>query len=96
MKIDDNLLNRLAKLSKLNLEGTEKEAIKQDLQNILNFIEQINQVNTDGVEPLIHITNNKNAFRKDESKQLITKKEALSNAPKKTDDFFLVPKVIKK
>jgi len=96
MKIDDNLLNRLAKLSKLNFEGTEKEAIKQDLQNILNFIEQINQVNTDGVEPLIHITNNKNAFRKDESKQLITKKEALSNAPKKTDDFFLVPKVIKK
>jgi len=96
MKIDDNLLNRLAKLSKLNFEGTEKEAIKQDLQNILNFIEQINEVNTDGVEPLIHITNNKNAFRKDESKQLITKKEALSNAPKKTDDFFLVPKVIKK
>jgi len=96
MKIDDNLLNRLAKLSKLNFEGTEKEAIKQDLQNILNFIEQINQVNTDGVEPLIHITNNKNAFRKDESKQLITKKEALSNAPKKTHDFFLVPKVIKK
>jgi len=96
MKIDDDLFNRLAKLSKLSFEGTEKEAIKKDLQHILNFIDQINEVDTKGVEPLIHITNRKNAFREDEAKQLITKEEALSNAPNKTQDFFLVPKVIKK
>lgn len=95
MKIDDALFNRLAKLSHLSFKEEEKKAVKKDLQNMLNFIDQINEVDTEGVEPLIHITNRKNAFREDEAKQLINKEEALSNAPKKTDDFFLVPKVIK-
>jgi len=96
MKIDDTLFDRLAKLSKLSFKNGEKEAIKQDLQNMLNFIEQINEVDTEGVEPLIYITKRKNAFRADEPKQLTTKEEVLLNAPKKTEDFFLVPKVIKK
>jgi len=96
MIIDDALFNRLAKLSKLQFNDEERTAIKTDLQKMLNFIDQINEIDTEGVEPLIHINNNVNSFREDVAKNLLTKEEALLNAPAKTKDFFKVPKVIKK
>jgi len=96
MKIDDALFDKLAKLSKLEFNEEEKGEIMEDLQNMLNFIEQVKEVDTKGVEPLIHINETSNNFREDIGKHLITKKEALLNAPEKNEDFFLVPKVIKK
>jgi len=88
--------NILTNLAKLHFDKTEKEALKEDLQNMLNFINQVNVVDTEGVEPLIHINTRYNNFREDVAKHLNTKAEILSNAPAKNDDFFLVPKVIKK
>lgn len=96
MIIDDELFDRLAKLSKLQFSDEERASIKGDLQKMLNFIDQINEIDTDGVEPLIHINSNINSFREDKPKTLITKEDALKNAPAKNDDFFKVPKVIKK
>lgn len=94
MKITDEKIEALAHLSRLSFEGTEKESIKKDLENILDMCEKMKSVDTDGVEPLIYITNAQNVLRKDEVSQEITREEALKNAPKKDSDFFRVPKVI--
>jgi len=96
MIIDDALFDRLANLSKLQFSDEERSAIKCDLQKMLDFIDQINEIDTEGVEPLIHINKNINSFREDVAKSLITKQEALKNAPKANEDFFIVPKVIDK
>ena len=68
--------------------------MRQDLENILEMCEKLNEVNTDGVEPLIYMTDRVNNLREDKVEQEITHEEALKNAPKKDSDFFRVPKVI--
>lgn len=96
MQIDNALVDRLAELSKLEFDATEKERIKGDLQGILNLIEKLNEVNTEGVQPMLYMNEEVNVLRADEVKGEVTKTEALQNAPQKDSDYFKVPKVIKK
>ena len=94
MKITPEKVDQLAALARLKFEGEEKEQIRQDLEKILVMCEKLNEVNTDGVEPLIYMTDTKNYLREDKVEQQMTHEEALKNAPKKDSDFFRVPKVI--
>lgn len=96
MRIDNELVDRLAELSKLEFNETEKEKLKSDLQGILNLVEKLEEVNVEGVEPLIYMSDERNVLRKDVIKDTVTKEEALQNAPQKDSDYFKVPKVIKK
>jgi len=94
MKITEQKVEDLAKLSRLMFDENEKKSIQQDLEKILSMCEKLQEVNTDGVEPLIYMTNSHTVLRTDEVVQEITKEEALKNAPKTDGDFFRVPKVI--
>jgi len=94
MKIDDELIERLATLSKLRFEGDEKDAIRQDLERMLDLVESLQKVDTEGVEPLIHMTDGANKLRRDELGQPTPQEEALKNAPSKDSYYFKVPKVI--
>ena len=80
MKINNELIDKIASLSKLEFEGEEKAAIKSDLTRMLDFIEKLQSVPTEGVEPLIYMTDEKGKTRLDESKVTISKEEALKNA----------------
>ena len=73
MKIDNELVDRLAELSKLEFDEQAKEGLKKDLQKILNLVEKLEEINVDGVEPLIYMTDEKNLLRKDVVKDTVTK-----------------------
>lgn len=94
MKITDEKIDQLAHLSRLEFDADSKVKIKKDLEDILDFCEQLNTVDTEGVEPLIYMTETHNNVREDEVKQMYSKEQMLSNAPKKDSDYFRVPKVI--
>ncbi len=96
MKITEEIVQHIAHLSRLEFEGEEKEQIRQDMDQIISFMEKLREVETDGVESLIHMTNEVNKLREDVAKQTITKEEALINAPKKDSDYFRIPKVLSK
>lgn len=96
MKIDDNIVDKVAGLAKLEFKGEEKEAIKKDMERILTFMDLLNEVDTEGVEPLKYVTEGMMNLRKDEAHVEISKAEALENAPSKDSDYFKVPKVLKK
>jgi len=96
MKIDDNIVDKVAGLAKLEFVGEEKEAIKKDMERILTFMDLLNEVDTEGVEPLKYVTEGTQNLRADQSSISITKAEALENAPSKDSDYFKVPKVLKK
>jgi len=96
MEITNELINKLARLSKLEFDETAKAAIQKDLQQMIGFIEKINELDTEEVEPLIHMSEDTNVFREDIAKTLITQKEGLKNAPAKNEEYILVPKVINK
>ncbi|MCS7077587.1 MAG: Asp-tRNA(Asn)/Glu-tRNA(Gln) amidotransferase subunit GatC [Bacteroidia bacterium] len=94
MYIDENLIQKLASLAKLEFEGQDLTQIQQDLTQILSFVDKLNQIDTTNVEPLIHIVDEVNHLREDIVKQEITHQEALLNAPKKDSDYIRVPKVL--
>ena len=96
MIIDDKLLKKIAKLSKLEFGEDEAEKIKNDLNRMLEFIEKLNELDTEGVEPLKYINEGyEPVLRPDVAEEIITQEEALKNAPDKDSDYFKVPKVIK-
>ncbi len=96
MEVNDELVNNIAKLARLEFKDDEKEEIKLDMQKMISFIEKLNELDTTGVEPLLHMSENVNVLREDEVKGSITREEAFLNAPNHDEQFFKVPKVIKK
>lgn len=96
MQINDKLVTKLANLAKLEFDPAETEAIKADLAQIIGFFEQINAIDTEGVEPLVYLNDATNTLRPDVSVQLLSREQALQNAPLRDDTYILVPKVIKK
>ena len=94
MEINDALIDRLGYLSKLEFKGDKREAIKKDLGKIIDFVAQLEKVDTEGVEPLIHMTAGVNVLRQDVAEQNYTQKDALKNAPVGDSDYFKVPKVL--
>jgi aspartyl-tRNA(Asn)/glutamyl-tRNA(Gln) amidotransferase subunit C len=96
MKLDDNLLDHLATLSRLEFEKTEREQIRRDLSEMLSFVDKLKEVDTEGVEPLIFMNERTNVMRQDEIKPGLSPDEALANAPDRQGNFFRVPKVLKK
>ncbi len=96
MEVTNDLVEKLAHLSRLRFDDSEKAGIKADLQSMIAFVEKLKEVDTQGVEPLLHMGDAVNVLREDDIKGSISREEALLNAPIKDEQFFKVPKVIKK
>lgn len=94
MIVDDKLIVKLAELSKLEFNDTEKVEIKKDLEKILTFMEQLDAIDTSNVEPLIYVNDDVNVVREDVVHHPISKEEALSNAPLHDSDYIKVPKFV--
>jgi aspartyl-tRNA(Asn)/glutamyl-tRNA(Gln) amidotransferase subunit C len=96
MIINDETIERIAHLARLELSAGEKQDMIKDMTQILGFMDKLNEIDTTGVEPLVYMTDASNNLREDVVKQEITREEALLNAPKHTREYFLVAKVIDK
>lgn len=96
MKVDDQLVDKISDLARLEFLREEKEQIKKDLQQILGFVEKLNEVNLDQIEPLVYITDEVNILRNDVAEEHVSKEQALRNVPLRDSDYIKVPKVIKK
>ncbi len=96
MEVNDALVDKLANLARLQFDDMEKAGIKSDLQKMIQFVEKLNELDTTGIEPLLHMSDNVNVLREDEVKGSISREEGLKNAPLQDEQFFKVPKVIKK
>jgi aspartyl-tRNA(Asn)/glutamyl-tRNA(Gln) amidotransferase subunit C len=96
MKINEELVDHIAHLARLEFEGDKKVAIQQDLERIVSFMEKLQEVDTENVEPLIFMNREINKFREDEAKVTLTQDQVLKNAPKKDSDYFRIPKVLDK
>ena len=94
MLIDDQLILKLENLAKLNLSVEEKFRLKEELGKIIGMFSLIAEVNTEGVEPLVHMTDSYNQWRLDEAEISLTMEAAQVNAPKIIDNMFAVPRVI--
>ncbi|MDB3926850.1 Asp-tRNA(Asn)/Glu-tRNA(Gln) amidotransferase subunit GatC [Flavobacteriales bacterium] len=96
MKIDQTLIDKLARLSQLEFNSDTKAKMEDDLNKILAFVDKLNEVDTENIEPLIYLNEEKNKLRDDEIGEHLPKEKALKNAPSKDSDYFKVPTVLKK
>jgi len=96
MKISTEDVQKLAHLSRLQLNDSEAEAMKQDLTKILDFVAAIEAMDLEGIEPLVHMTDRENVLREDEPEAVMTHAQAMKNAPDADSDYFRVPRVVEK
>jgi aspartyl-tRNA(Asn)/glutamyl-tRNA(Gln) amidotransferase subunit C len=96
MEVNTALVDNLADLARLKFSEQEKAEIVVDLRRMIAFVEKLKEVDTTDTEPLLHMSDAMNVYRKDEVKGSMKKEDALANAPDAGDNYFNVPKVIKK
>jgi len=94
MQIDETLITYLQDLSQLNLTEEEKSRIGLDLEKIVAMVSCLNELDTDGVLECSHPFDNVNVFRDDVVGESLLRTMALKNAPAKTDEMFIAPKVL--
>ena len=70
--------------------------MKADLEKMLAFVDKLNEIDTEGVDPLIYMSEEINVLREDEISENTSQEDALKNAPEKDSDYFKVPTVLKK
>ncbi len=84
----------VAQLARLKLSEEETVLFQKQLGDVLNYVEKLRAVDVSHVEPATHPIPVVNVFREDEPRDWFTAEEALSNAPRKLNNLFIVPKVV--
>jgi aspartyl-tRNA(Asn)/glutamyl-tRNA(Gln) amidotransferase subunit C len=94
MSVSTEQVRHIAKLARLAVSEEEVERLVPELNNILGWVEQLGEVDTDGVEPLATVIENKLRLREDTVNDGDCRDDVLANAPDAQHGFFAVPKVI--
>jgi aspartyl-tRNA(Asn)/glutamyl-tRNA(Gln) amidotransferase subunit C len=95
MTIDDTTIDKLAKLSSLEIDDSKRETLKNELGDIINFVENLNEIDVSHIDATFTTIEGGTPLREDISNQdLEMSKHILSNAPKSEDGYFTVPKII--
>jgi aspartyl-tRNA(Asn)/glutamyl-tRNA(Gln) amidotransferase subunit C len=94
MSVSHEQVRHIAKLARIAMSEEELERLVPELNNILGWIEQLGEVDTDGVEPLTAVIEQKLRLRDDKVTDGDIRDDVLANAPEAQHGFFAVPKVI--
>ena len=94
MSVIPEQVRHIAKLARIAMSDEELERLVPELNAIIGWVEQLGEVNTDGVEPLTAVIDQKLRLRDDAVTDGNIRDEVLANAPEAQHGFFAVPKVI--
>ena len=84
----------VAQLARLNLTDEETRLFQKQLGDVLKYADKLREVDVSHVEASAHTIPIFNVFREDKSRDWFTAEEALSNAPRKANNLFIVTKVV--
>ena len=87
-------IDHVALLARLELKDEEKELFSKQVGSIIEYVDKLNELDIDDVEPTAHVLPIKNVFREDELRDSLPREKALQNAPRESDGFYRVPKII--
>jgi len=94
MKINENEIQKVAKLARLELNDVEKEEFSRQLNDIIEYVEKINKLDTSGVKPADHIVELSNVFREDVVQKSIDPADIEKIAPEFRNGHIVVPRII--
>jgi aspartyl-tRNA(Asn)/glutamyl-tRNA(Gln) amidotransferase subunit C len=84
----------VARLARINLTEAEAKTFQKQLDDVLKYVEKLRQADVTRVEAAAHALPVFNVFREDAPGECLTAEQALSNAPRKANGLFIVPKVV--
>jgi aspartyl-tRNA(Asn)/glutamyl-tRNA(Gln) amidotransferase subunit C len=96
MKIDKELILKLEKLSRLSLDDDDRKIIAKDLEHILDMVNKIKELDTEGIEPLRHMTSQHIMPREDQPEVFENTEQLIDQSPKHKGSFITIPKVVDK
>jgi aspartyl-tRNA(Asn)/glutamyl-tRNA(Gln) amidotransferase subunit C len=94
MEINKETLQKIAHLSRLELDEASSEKMMKSLTEILDWVEKLNEIDTSNVEPLFTMSSEVNSLREDKVTEHLEHERGLKHAPKRDSDYFRVPKVM--
>ena len=86
----------IARLANLPVTQDEKKTLAEGFTKVLGVLDELKNVNVKNIEPTHQVTGLENVTREDEidTTRTFTQEQALANAPKKHNGFFVVERVI--
>lgn len=94
MSVSHEQVRHIATLARIAMSEEELERLVPELNAIIGWVEQLGEVNTDGIEPLTAVIDQKLRLREDAVTDGGIRDKVLANAPAAEHGFFAVPKVI--
>lgn len=88
-------IQRIAKLANLLIDADQEKLFIPQLTAILAFVSKLQEISTDNVKPTAQVTGLVNVYREDvvDESRILTQAQALSNAKKTHNGYFVVPSV---
>lgn len=95
-KITTTQIKHIATLASIPISTIEEEKLRDAFEETLDVISELQSVDVTGVEPTHQVTGLENVFREDKinEKNMFSQKDALKNAKKTYNGYFVVPRII--
>ncbi|QBP17859.1 Asp-tRNA(Asn)/Glu-tRNA(Gln) amidotransferase subunit GatC [Acetilactobacillus jinshanensis] len=94
-KIDDQEVQKVAHLAKLNFSAKQLPYFTKQIQSIMKMFKTLSQVDTSNVKPTYSVTDQLDVTRPDVPEDWGERNALLMNAPKIADGFIKVPVIVK-
>lgn len=95
-ELDENEMNKLTHLCRIECSEEEKKALHGHLASVLKYIDQLNEVDVQGIEPCYSVLETlSNVMREDKVGESLSREAFLANAPAHVGGMIRVPPVIK-
>lgn len=95
MHIDEKLLQRLEKLSYLQIPQEQRSEMISQLSEIVSFVDNLSELSTEGINPTFAMSIASTSLREDTGHiDRSINNDIFVHAPNAKDHFFIVPKII--
>lgn len=89
------IVKHLAKLAALEIPDSEMKGYEEQLSEIFEYMDQIKELDLEMAPETYRTTEEENVLRDDKIEPSLTQEQALENAKKTHEGFFLVPAILK-
>ena len=93
-RLDDETLDALARLARIELDPVEREGLRRDLERVLGYVASLAELDTGEAGGMSRPQGRENVLREDEVRESLPAEVALALAPESEEGYFRVPRMI--
>lgn len=94
-QVNSSTVKQIANSIKINLKPSEVKLFTISLESFVKIIKSFSGINTEKVRNTVQVINTTNIMREDEVLPSLSQKQALLNAHKSKNGYFVVTRVLK-